>query len=406
MSDPQATSTAGAGAAAGASAATGASASASGARRAEPGRAVSSAVNSQWPAGYGLSSATATAVLSGVASTAPLPAAPRTTPQLTVSPARDRESAGEPQPVENPQTSAAKGAAADAPVDAPVGNAKTAKGADAESPDANTGRARGDREKAAAKTGRAKTDSDAAGAAAAGGDTPDDSAATQASAYRLRSRSSAQRTAAGATDPAKRAARPGDTVDAAPQSAYASPGYGPMPGYAAGSGAGGYAPNAAGYPGGPQYPAGAPWGAGYAPAAPPPRRSRALVVTAIVLASVLALALGGLLGHFAPFGDDAESAQTGATPTTSAAMPDGVFVVVSGISGQFTHAGTLSASTTQEFATNVAQGYAESGAAGQEAQFRAYSPTTDRTYRVSCEPRGDGTVLCVGGRNAQIVLWP
>lgn len=409
-------------AASGASEASGVS---SGARRSEPVRSVNSSVNSQWPDGSGLSNATATAVLSGLPSTAPLPAAPRTTPQRAVSPAEVRERAGQSRPARNTQ---AAGATADgAKAGRPEGAAKTAdskraaakaadskgagvkgagvKGADVKGTAAKSAAAKGIAAKgAAAQTPGAETGRAPAGASPAG-DTSDDSAATQAAAYRLQG-SSAQRTAAGRTGQATGAARPGETVGAAPQSAYSSAGYGPMAGYGAGSGAGGYGPNAAGYPGAPQYGAGAPWGAGYAPAAPPPRRSRGLFVTAIVLASVLALALGGLLGHFAPFGDDADSGQAGSTPTASAVMPDGVFVVVSGISGQFTHAGTLSASTTQEFATNVAKGYAESGAAGQEAQFRAYSPTSDRTYRVSCEPRGDGTVLCVGGRNAQIVLWP
>ncbi|WP_217996642.1 hypothetical protein, partial [Piscicoccus intestinalis] len=105
----QATPAAGAGvtAASGASEASGVS---SGARRSEPVRSVNSSVNSQWPDGSGLSNATATAVLSGLPSTAPLPAAPRTTPQRAVSPAEVRERAGQSRPARNTQ---AAGATAD-----------------------------------------------------------------------------------------------------------------------------------------------------------------------------------------------------------------------------------------------------------------------------------------------------
>lgn len=138
---------------------------------------------------------------------------------------------------------------------------------------------------------------------------------------------------------------------------------------------------------------------------PTPQRRRGLFVTLVVLLSVAALALGGLIGFLNPR-VPVEGTGDSVTSAVDVATPDGVYIVVSGLPGPFGHAGTLTESTTSEFATNVAQAYADSGAAGASAQVSAYSPTTERTYEMDCEPRGDNTVICTGGRNARIVLWP
>lgn len=138
---------------------------------------------------------------------------------------------------------------------------------------------------------------------------------------------------------------------------------------------------------------------------PPPPRRRGPFVTLVVLLSVAALALGGLIGVLVPRAPMDDTGQ-GVTSAVEMSTPEGVHIVVSGLPGPLGHAGTLTETTTSEFATNIAQAYADSGAAGASAQVSAYSPTTERTYELDCEPQGDKTVICTGGRNARVILWP
>ncbi len=56
-------------------------------------------------------------------------------------------------------------------------------------------------------------------------------------------------------------------------------------------------------------------------------------------------------------------------------------------------------STTCDFAANVQQAYADSGAWGDQTVY-AYSPTTSQTYEMYCS--GGSPHLCTGGNNAAV----
>lgn len=146
----------------------------------------------------------------------------------------------------------------------------------------------------------------------------------------------------------------------------------------------------------------APPTASYGDWAPPqPRRRRGLFVTLVVLACIAALAFGAGLGMLTapgPAGGNGEP--------TAVTAPAGVYETVSDLPGRFTHAGTLTQTTSVEFTANVARAYYDTGADGASTQVSAYSPATERTYELDCQAQPEGTVLCTGGRNARIVLWP
>lgn len=137
---------------------------------------------------------------------------------------------------------------------------------------------------------------------------------------------------------------------------------------------------------------------------PEPPRRRGLFVTLVVLACIAALALGATLGTLTS--NMGVGANTAAEQTVEAPTPQGVIQTVSDLPGRFSHAGTLTDTTTVEFTANVGRAYADSGANGASAEIQAYSPTTERTYDVTCEAQADNTVICTAGRNARIVLWP
>ncbi|WP_313566946.1 zinc ribbon domain-containing protein [Mobilicoccus sp.] len=77
-----------------------------------------------------------------------------------------------------------------------------------------------------------------------------------------------------------------------------------------------------------------------------------------------------------------------------------------GFGGVFSRAATLTRTTTAPFMANVARAYAESGANGESITLvGVYSPVTGLSYSMTCTRRSTGAVVCVGGNNAEVLLY-
>ncbi len=100
---------------------------------------------------------------------------------------------------------------------------------------------------------------------------------------------------------------------------------------------------------------------------------------------------------------------TSSSPTTATATvtepSQTMYQRISGIDGHYPNAGTLTETTSEPFARAVAQAYAASGADGASTTVTAHSDATGRDYEMACTAQPDGTTICTGGTNAQIILW-
>ncbi|MDO5504048.1 MAG: hypothetical protein Q4G67_12815 [Actinomycetia bacterium] len=104
-----------------------------------------------------------------------------------------------------------------------------------------------------------------------------------------------------------------------------------------------------------------------------------------------------------------QAASTTTTRTTqptrnNRVRPSGVYQVCdSGNDQAYMTAAAGNSTTSCPFVVEVRNAYLRGGHAGESATIRAYSPTTELNYRLTCD--GGQYVRCTGGRNAVIYLY-
>lgn len=170
-------------------------------------------------------------------------------------------------------------------------------------------------------------------------------------------------------------------------------------------------------------------------AAAPPSSSNTTVRNAVIAVAAALVLLGGIFAAMQLFGSDRSTPPAAApspvassapssteaggsasmppttAPTTSARTPVDirasytVYSTASGFSGPYAKAASVTSLTSAKFVPSVAQAYAASGADGDVVLRDVHSPETGKDYTMTCRAQGDGTVLCSGGNNAQVVLY-